>query len=215
MTKAYREGGLKMIDVNSYIYCLKIKWLKNCIYSNSKCYRLVSSLFDIDKLFNTGKLYCLLIMNKIKNAFWSDVLKAYSIFIDKFQINNIEQLLHMPLFYNHMFITGNDYIFIANLYSNGFRFVKDIINQHGEFKDIQYLELVTGKKINFLHYHNLKKQIKSYMLKFNISVYKEILTVQYPILSCYMKPVICNGFNKKYISETLSRNTDKPSSVEK
>ena len=47
-----------MIDIFSYTYSLKISWFKKIVNgSNSSCFRLARTLFDIEKVFNTGKLY--------------------------------------------------------------------------------------------------------------------------------------------------------------
>ena len=156
VVKTYKEGGLKMIDVYSYLHSLKLKWFKRYVdNSQSKCYKLVNSLFDIDKVFNTGKMYCNLIISKIKNVFWIDVLKSYMIFVDKVCIDNVQQVLHIPLFYNHNLLAGNKYIYMQTLYNRGIRFVKDIINEQGNFVELSYLEQITGKHVNFLQYHSL------------------------------------------------------------
>lgn len=135
-----------MVDICSYIQCLKINWFRRyASNSKSKCYKLVNSLFHIDKVFNTGKQFCKLIISKIKNAFWIDVLKAYMVFVGKLCIDSIEQVLHMPLFYNHKLLAGNRYIYIQTLYNKGVKFVKDILNPQGDFVDLNYLEQVTCK----------------------------------------------------------------------
>jgi hypothetical protein len=70
MTKTYKEGGLNMVDIYSYIHCLKIKWLKRYVRnSDGKCFKFLKSLLNIGKIFDTGKLVCELIINKIKNRF--------------------------------------------------------------------------------------------------------------------------------------------------
>ena len=50
------------------------------------------------------------------------------VFVEKLSIDNIEQVLHMPLFYSYNFLSGNRYIFIQILYDKGIKSVKDIIN---------------------------------------------------------------------------------------
>jgi hypothetical protein len=214
--KTYKEGGLNMVDISSYVHSLKIKWLKRYVSNcDSKCYKFVNSLFNIDKVFNFGKMYCMSINNKIKNAFWIDVLKAYMIFVDKLCIDNFEQILHMPLFYNHCFSIGHRYIYIKSFYDKGIRFVKDILNEQGDFIEFNLLEQCIGKQVNFLEYHGLKQAIKSYMLKLNITINTDLLNVQYPIVNCFIKPIIITNSNKKYLYETFVKNTDVPTSKEK
>ena len=78
-------------------------------------------------------MYCNLIISKIKNVFWIYVLKSYMIFVDKVCVDNVQQVLHMPLFYNHNLLVGNKYSYMQTLYNRGIRFVKDIINEQGNF----------------------------------------------------------------------------------
>ena len=67
-------------------------------------------------------------------------------------------MLQLPLFYNHKLLVES-----KNLYDRGFRFVKDIHNQHGEFLDLYYLEQTTYTKINLLQYQSLKLAIRKYI----------------------------------------------------
>ena len=56
--KEYNEGGINMIDIASYMYTLKIKWLRNYVMcSDSKCFKMMCKLFDVDKMFNCGKMF--------------------------------------------------------------------------------------------------------------------------------------------------------------
>jgi hypothetical protein len=82
--------------------------------------------------------------------------------------------------------------------------VKDIVYEQDDFIEI-----------NLLEYHGLKQAIKAYMLKLNITINTDLLNVQYPIVSCFIKPIIITNSNKKYLYETFVRNTDVPTSKEK
>jgi hypothetical protein len=83
------------------------------------------------------------------------------IFTDKLCIDSLEQVLQMPLFYNHNLLAGNRYMYfyVKIFYGKGIKFVNDIINQQGDFVDLHYLEQVTQKQVHFLEYHSLKKAI--------------------------------------------------------
>ena len=214
--KTYKEGGLNMIDINGYIDCLKINWIKRYINnSKGKCYKIVNSLFNVDKLFNTEKIYCDLTIHKLKNAFWIDVLRAYSVFVEKLCIDHFEQLIEMPLFYNHKLLMGNEHFFIKNLYNKGFRFVKDILGINGEFVDRRYLEQVTCSPINYLQYHNLVFAIKKFIDNHNLHIHNNVLNVQFPIINCYLKPILITNNKQKHIYETIVRNSDIPISQTK
>ena len=89
------------------MYSLKIKWFRNYIlYSDSKCFKLMAKLFDVDKMLNCGKIFSENICQRLSNT-WKDVLKAYILYMDKVCIEHAKDFLHMPLFYNHNFVNGN------------------------------------------------------------------------------------------------------------
>ena len=104
-------------------------------------------------------------------------------------LDNVYQLLQMPLFYNHSLLAGNNNFYTQLFYDKGFRFVKDILYQQGDFLELDYLEQIIGKKINFLQYHSLKLAIKKYIQSLNIWSHDNLLIGQYPILICLIKPM--------------------------
>ncbi|XP_052778728.1 uncharacterized protein LOC128216195 [Mya arenaria] len=142
-----------MIDITSYIYSLKLKWIKKCILNDSsKCFKLMSVLFDVNKMLNFGKKFCEIICQKMSNTFWKDVINAYMLYIDRFCIDNVNQFMHMPLFYNHNFVNGN-YVFIHTLYNKGFRCVKDVFDANGNLYSLLEIEKIHHKWL--LQYENV------------------------------------------------------------
>ena len=65
----------------------------------------------------------------IKNEFWIDVLKSYILFIEKSQLKEWEKIVNMPLRFNENFKVNYKHIFIPESYDNGFRLVKDILDE--------------------------------------------------------------------------------------
>ena len=73
------EGGLKMVDVNSYNMSMKIKWLKKLVASgNGDCYIFINGIFDTQKLFNLGISYCKQIVKLLKTI---SGLMSYSLLL--------------------------------------------------------------------------------------------------------------------------------------
>ena len=59
----------------------------------------------------------------LKNKFWLDVINNYVLYIEKLPIINCNNILDMPLFYNHNFKINNSHIYNKSLYERGIRFV--------------------------------------------------------------------------------------------
>jgi hypothetical protein len=53
------------------------------------------------------------------------------------------------------------------------------------------------------------------MRKLNILICNNFFNVQYPIISCYIKPFMFMNSNKKYLYETIVKNSDLTPSQEK
>ena len=215
LTKEYSEGGMNMIDIDAFICTLKIKWLKNYLLnSETKCYMFMKNIFDIKKVLNCGKSYCAKLVLCLKNPFWKDVLKSYITFINKYEIDNLDQILNMPLFYNDKF-HPNDTFYIKSLYNRGIRLVKDIIDKDGLFVSIKYIENTTGEKLNFLTYLSLKTAIKTYIQTLNIDLKDMNINPTHPCLNCYAEKIITGKDLNKSIYKTLIKNNDIPSSQNK
>jgi hypothetical protein len=214
--KSYENGGLRMIDVPSYICSLKVKWIRNfIIHSESQCYKLVDTLFDMHKLLNCGKLYCEKVAKKIKNSFWIDVLKSYIRYIEKFEISSIGQILNMPLFYNENFLVNKNPIFIEKMYDRGKRFIKDVIDQNGNYIEFSILEKITGK-INFLHLLGLKRVVTQFLAKKNIVFDDKVHThFHNPSINCYLYPILTGDNVNKIVYNVMIENKEVPTSKEK
>ena len=181
----YSKGELRFPDVKAYVNRLKLSWIRKLVVNKqSQCFKLVGSIFKVDRMFSTGKLFVNEIINRIKNDFWRDVLKRYTTFCECLPILEGEKYFDLPLFYNHKFLAGDSSIYIKTLYDKGFRFVRDI------------------KKDNFclLTHHKLENNIECtfYFLPIAVNSYKSALNISfknkqvstYPMLSAYLKPII-------------------------
>lgn len=115
LVKEYSEGGLKMTDLLSYIKSLKLTWLRRLIIFENRCFNILSSLFNFEKLCNCGKEYTDIVARQLKNDFWKDVLNAYSSFISCISVNSIYDFLEMPLFYNHNLLIDRKPIFFKTM----------------------------------------------------------------------------------------------------
>ena len=84
-------------------------------------------LFNIGTLFNTGIHYDAVVKNSLKNDFWFEVFTCYEQFIDLLDTPDVNNVLNMPLFYNHKLNIGKEHFFIKAMYDRGIRFVRDIV----------------------------------------------------------------------------------------
>ena len=89
LIKGYLEGGLKMIDICTFIKSLKITWIRrltsNC---TAPWYNLTQDIIgSIYKLIVFGSDWSLKNAQKIKNDFWKDVLYSWSHLVCKWGVS--------------------------------------------------------------------------------------------------------------------------------
>ena len=78
----YEEGGIRMLDVFSFLSALKIGWVKRVMHSDSDVKRILCySCPEVTNLEIFGSEYVNIILRKCSNPFWVDVFKHYKLFL--------------------------------------------------------------------------------------------------------------------------------------
>ena len=61
----------------------------------------------------------------------------------------------MPLFYNENIVIESNYVYDSIMYTAGVRYIKDLLNENGNFKNWNEINKLTDNKIDFLRYYSL------------------------------------------------------------
>ena len=78
MCRAYEVGGLKMVDIKSFLAALKISWLKRILHDDGKLSKILQAMCPlIQNVKQRGGESANIIMQRVKNPFWFDVFKHY------------------------------------------------------------------------------------------------------------------------------------------
>ena len=78
LCQEYCKGGLKMTQLNNYIYGLKISWIRRLINGNSKYKILFETVHtNVKDILSRGEMYIDEIKKNCTNKFWRDVLDAW------------------------------------------------------------------------------------------------------------------------------------------
>ena len=81
ITNSYVNGGLNMVDIDIFIKCQKVAWVKRLVQTpNAPWAKLFSSLISIDKYYLLGPLWAKITTSNITNMFWKEVLMSWSFF---------------------------------------------------------------------------------------------------------------------------------------
>ena len=77
MCQAYEAGGLKMVDVRSFLSALKIGWLKRILCDNWKITKIIQMFPLVQNIRKRCGKFASVIMQRVGNPFWEDVFKHY------------------------------------------------------------------------------------------------------------------------------------------
>lgn len=159
-TSDYKQGGLRMTDLDNFITALRITWIRRLTLDSRNRQRPFTTILEQYPLFwAAGANYTAVGLHNISNPFWREILVAWSKFTQNHSPpNKLSDCLNEPLWCNSH--CRNDDLLIETWAKNGVLFLKDIINNEGgilsfrEFKDEYKMR---GK---FLDYARLTKNIQ-------------------------------------------------------
>ena len=202
--KNHEDGGLKMVNLKSFILSLKLFWIRSLISSNKGLSCFIPD-FDLHKFTSCGIEYTKLLLNTIKNKFWIDVFQAW------IELHNTgtesDITADACLFYNPVIHVGGKMFFKKVLYDNNIRHINDIIEEDGTlFNYEKFCAIYPNVKINFLDYASITHSIKTWIRKSSIdSKLKKlpnpfISTSIYNILKCKKSKFFYEILNKKPLS---------------
>jgi hypothetical protein len=162
MIADYSNGGLKMLDLKSFIIAQRIMWIKRLARSTRASWKafpeyIMNALAGLDT-FNT-QINTKSNVHNVTPFYWT-IIKSWNI-LKKIDMNTID-----PYEIRKQWLWSNQFIKINKLevswkiwHEKGINIIHDIIDINGNFKTIDNLRLVYGLKCDFLKYNSLKDAI--------------------------------------------------------
>ena len=162
--KNYEDGGIKMLDVNSFLSALKISWLKRVMFSRSL---LTKVLFytcpEMETLNVYGSEYVNVLLRKCNNPFWIDVVKHYKHMYIKCKPENSVEFFGECIHYNINIIRDKKTIHSKELIQSGIITVGHLMERNGNFLSYaSFQNKYPGVRINFLEYRGIVEAIRKY-----------------------------------------------------
>ena len=156
MLNEYKDGGLKMLDIRSFNYALKSKWVKKYLDDNNQAKWnsfLTFLLNNMTVLLLTGNLKQADVAGlNIQDSFTKEVIKIWS------NLTHEENPIHfsnVPIWYNSLIRIANRPIFYLDWARAGVNQAKDLLDQKFDF--LKYKDFKTRYKVNttFLRYYGV------------------------------------------------------------
>ena len=171
-----RQGGLNMVDVNSFLASLKISWLKRLDKASetSVFKRLTKSINNyLIKLVDNGAELSYTIMNDLnnKNYFWFDVIKHYRRAYVRCTAETADDFLSECIHFNMNITRGNKYLSLDSWIRQGATKVGDVIDNNGNyFNFVDFKDKYPGIITDHIEYLHVVNSIKSYQNKIDVTI---------------------------------------------
>ena len=204
----YDNGGLRMIDLDSFISSLRLTWFRRMLTTPNKYftkilnrYPIILECFKYGSQFITERK-----LTNINNNFWKDILITFKTFIDLVKPSNFNELMNIPLWGNKNIKVGGTSVFYKTWIDNGIMFIRDLISTNGQLLSYEEFRRRYQLRTNFLDFHGLISSLRDYINKFN---FHEILErgfcpVQPLPLSIILKNKKgCRNICKLYIEDKM------------
>ena len=208
--KQYCEGGLRMINLKAFMNSMKLTWLRRITTTDSPWQSIIKGTINFYEVFSFGASYIESLLPKIKNKFWTDVLKAYSEMLKLNKIDNEDSVLSSPIFNNHEIKVGNNPVWIKSWYKKGVIYINDLVRENGDLCSQDEFERMYNAKTNFIQFQGITNAIKDYARKHNILHFTKKLKMPFIPLNIFFLIKSKKGGKDFYI--ILNRNNDKPTS---
>jgi len=165
MMQDYDKGGVRMVDIQSYIQALKSTWIRRLILKNgAEWVFLFCKITKIKRISNIegGSIEIIndMLNSNNPNQFWKDVFNAWAKVTDCHQPINYEQVQRSLLWYNENIKVGKKTLYYYHWVKNGVDFVNDLLDNNGNFLTLEAFRNKFNVRTNFLEYGGLVRAIK-------------------------------------------------------
>ena len=155
--KPYLEGGLEMIDLETYVEALKATWIRRAIKSSHSWTYLFQEKTSGGECFWEMNGNSLSKFSKqMQNPFWADVLRAFASVSDGIIIET-ENINRCGLFYSN--VTKFRATCINDWRRKGLCYISDIIDVEGQILTFQQLKQSFEIRGSYLDYLGLIRSL--------------------------------------------------------
>ena len=207
--KQYFEGGLKMVNIMAFAQALKITWIRRMLQNQSKWQLLIKQVVEMDKIIFCGSEYTKLLLTKIKNPFWKDVLKAVLNFQLQLDVNwNKKCSFQTPIFHNKNLTIGGKSFFYKSWFNKGVCYIRDLVDNQGNFLELNDFMQNTTIETNFLQYHGVIECLRKFLKGKNINEINNNMIG--PVIPHIVSTLLKHKKGSQNIYTVLNQNKDEP-----
>ena len=165
------NGGIEIPDIKTQIESLKMTWVKKIILGTQKWKHILQA--NCPEISTIGVYGPQKMLTCKCNSFWKDVFRSYIRFTNCIPIKEAAEIQAEPLFYNEKFKVGNRHFHYTSWSNKNIYFVKDLLDENGQFLSYECFCEKYELKVNYLQYMGCIRSIKSYLKKHNTHFTKQ------------------------------------------
>ena len=169
--KPQEEGGIGMLNVYTFLSAMKITWLRRtCVESSLREY--VTDIYPMfTDLRKYGGEYANILMRRVKNPFWKDVLKHYKKLQTKCFPQEVGDFLAECIHYNINIIRDKKVVHLRHWVDNEILYVRQLINQDGKYLHFsEFKNKFPQVRIDFVMYEGILSAIRQFQKKAQIEL---------------------------------------------
>ena len=171
MCQAYEVGGLKMVDIKSFLSALKISWLKRILHDDGKLSKILQAMCPlIQNVKQRGGEFANIIMQRVKNPFWFDVFKYYKKISAKCTPVTFDDFVSECLHYNVNICRGKRVVCIRNWMDCGIVSLGHLVGPHGYLSYNEFKAKFPNVRTDFLLYEGILTAVKCYQRRLGLAV---------------------------------------------
>ena len=171
MCQAYEVGGLKMVDIKSFLAALKISWLKRILHDDGKLSKILQAMCPlIQNVKQRGGEFANIIIQRVKNPFWFDVFKHYKKISAKCTPVTFDDFVSECLHYNVNICRGKRVVCIRNWMDCGIVSLGHLVGPHGYLSYNEFKAKVPNVRTDSLLYEGILTAVKCYQRRLGLAV---------------------------------------------
>ena len=193
LVQDYKDGGLKMIDVHSFLAGLKVSWFKRLYWADHdvEWANIAKDMLpSIETLACFGSTKLKDLSKKLNNQFWSHVILSWADFCAAYK-PDVDEVLSDKLWFSDN--TRYTKTIINKWDRKGLRFISDLFSKEdGTLHTREYLSATYNVRMTFLCYTSMIRSIPA-QLQHNVNNARKVVAPIFPYKIALLSKKVCTN----------------------
>ena len=165
-----------MVDVKNFTSIMKLSWLRRLINTSKWKENTLNMYPSLSKLEEFGGEYANVLMQRLNNVFWKDVLRHYKKLCQKCTARSCDEFLGENIHYNINILRDKNVVYVKEWCNAGVIFVKQLTKDDGTYLSYNEFKVVYPalQRTNFLMFEGIVNAIKRFQKRLNVNLADQV-----------------------------------------